>query len=98
MYKIIEYNNIKHISPFDGEYANNNDYIKILKDTINKNGYYSNKFYPIIINNKIIFAWINTQNNLHLYDKMDHYYVNKKGNLVLVKVSLKVNLKINRSS
>ena len=81
MYKIIEYNNIKHIS-IDGEYTNNNDYIEIIKDTINKNGYYSNKFYPIIINNKIIFAWINTQNNLHLYDKMDHYYVNKKGKLI----------------
>ena len=30
MYKIIEYNNIKHIS-IDGEYTNNNDYIEIIK-------------------------------------------------------------------
>ena len=74
---------IIHITEFK---ANETDFIEAVKDAIynNSKGHYNNIFYPIIINNQVIFAWINNQHFVHWFIKKDHMQVDKHGHIKII--------------
>ena len=70
------------------EIKNNNDLYETIHDVLfmNKSCYY-NTIYPIIINGRLVFAWYNSKNCIHLWIKdksFKHYRFNKKKEMVFV--------------
>lgn len=79
--KIKEFAGINHII-IDEMAKDEKELYKLLEDKVFITPYRTETFYPVVVNNNIIFVFKNSQNYIHFYLKNIRYRFNKKQELV----------------
>lgn len=81
--KIEKYAGIKHIVISD-KIRDEDELYNVLEGKVFHGSYKSNTFYPVVINNYVIFAYKNSQNYIHFYMKNKRYRFDSKNKLKYV--------------